>query len=115
MTKETPSTLQSEIYDKNNSTHPSQSETLDELAQLTQADERPTSSDTDNQETVNEDSENNEYRKKLRSHTQRLRQKDSDEEMLVANITELFLQNEFDEYVKQILKELRVDVHSFYR
>ncbi len=56
-----------------------------------------------------------EYRRKLRSHTQRLRQSESNDVLLVCNITEFFLQNKFDDYVEELLKDLWVAVNSFYR
>ncbi len=54
-----------------------------------------------------------EYRKKLRSHTQRLRQNDLDRTFLICNITAFFLENEFNDYMHALLEDLQVDINSF--
>ncbi len=80
-----------------------------------QADATRTDSVRENEDIIDDNNGMHEYRKKLRSHTQRLRQSESNDVLLVYNITEFFLQNEFDDYVKELLIDLRVDVNSFYR
>lgn len=68
-----------------------------------------------NDDVIDDTDETHEYRKKLRSHTQRHRHSNSDEILLICNITELFLQDEFEDYVNKMLEELEVDINSFYR
>ncbi len=76
-----------------------------------QADATHTDSVRENEDNIDDNNDMHEYKKKLRSHTQRLRQSESNDILLVCNITEFFLQNEFDDYVKELLKDLRVDVN----
>jgi len=72
-----------------------------------------------NTDMLDDTNETHEYRKKLRSHYKELapdqRSDKSERVMLVCNITELLLRDEFDDYVKEILEELSVDINSFYR
>ncbi len=77
-----------------------------------QADATHTDSVRKNEDIIDDNNDMQEYRKKPRGHTQR--QSESNDVLLVCNITEFFLENEFDNYVK-LLIELRVDVSSFYR
>ena len=74
---------------------------------------QPDSAHTD--DTLDDTDETHEYRRKLRSHTQRLGQENSDKTVLICNITELFLQNEFEDYVNQLIQDLEIDLNSFYR
>ncbi len=59
----------------------------------TQADATHTDSVRENEDNIDDNNDMHEYRKKLRSHTQRLRQSESNGVLLVCNITEFFLQN----------------------
>ncbi len=73
-------------------------------------------SDTEENDDIDDTDEIHEYtRKKLRSHTQRFIQSKSDELILTCNITEFFLESEFDDYVNTLLDELSVDINTFYR
>ncbi len=88
---------------------------VDDEESHTQTDETQTESLREDEDLIDDSNETHEYRKKLRSHTQRLRQSNSNIVSLICNITEFFLQNEFDDYVNHLLEELKVDVDSFYR
>ncbi len=81
----------------------------------TQTDETQTKSLREDEDLIDDSNETHEYRKKLRSQTQRLRQSNSNIMSLICNIIEFFLQNEFDDYVNHLLEELTVDVDSSYR
>ncbi len=80
-----------------------------------QADATHTDSVRENEDIIVDNSDMYEYRKRLRGHTQRLIQSESNDVLLVYNITEFFHQNEFDDYVKELLQDLQIHVNSFYR
>ena len=65
---------------------------VDEVGRDHKLDEVQTDS-THTNDVLDDTDETHEYRRKLRSHTQRLRQDNSDKTVLICNITELFLQN----------------------
>ncbi len=77
--------------------------------------EAQTESDSEENDVINNTDEAHEYRKKLRIHTQRLIQSNSNELILTDNITEFFLESEFDDYVNTLLDELGVDINTFNR
>lgn len=72
-------------------------------------------SDSEDNDVIDDTDETHDYRKKLRSHTQRHRQDNSNFTTLTSNITEFFLQSEFEDHVEHLLCDLGVDVNSFYR
>ena len=74
-----------------------------------------TETEQEDNDLIDDTDESHEYIKKLTRHTQTFRQSDSDNVLLICNITEFFLQNEFHNYVNELLRDLEVDVNSFYR
>ncbi len=72
-------------------------------------------SNSEDNDVIDDTDETHDYRKKLRSRTQRYRQENSSEVNLIYNITEFFLQRKFDDNVNIFLQNLGVDVNSFYR
>ncbi len=79
---------------------------VDDEESHTQTDETQTESLREDEDLIDDSDETHEYRKKLRSHAQRLRQSNSNIVSLICNITEFFLQNEFDDYVNHLLEDL---------
>ena len=60
---------------------------------------------------VNDTDETHPYRIKLRRKCKSIRGEDSNEVLLVCNITKFLLQDEFYDYVKEMLDILIVDVY----
>ncbi len=74
-----------------------------------------TESDREDNDVIDDTDDTHEYRKKLRNYKERFIEKTSKVKVLTCNITELFLQDEFDDFVNTLLEELEVDINSFYR
>ena len=71
-----------------------------------------------NDDLIDDTNECHIYRKKLRSHAKEIRYMEVDPEkdpILCCNITTILLEDEFYQYVDELLRELGVDVNSFYR
>ncbi len=66
---------------------------VDDEESHSQTDETQTESLREDEDLIEDSNEMHEYRKKLRSHTQRFRQSNSNIMSLICNITEFFLQN----------------------
>ncbi len=64
---------------------------------------------------INDTNEQHPYRKKLRSRYQDIRGRNSDEPLLISHNDEFFTNNDFHNYVEDLLKDLGVHIYSFYR
>ena len=55
------------------------------------------------------------YRMKLRSHSTKMSNTETDNVRFACTITDIFLQDEFYDYVDMLIEELDIDIYSFYR
>ena len=77
--------------------------------------ERDTQISRKDEDLLNDHNENHEYKRKLRSYTRDKPTDMSGNVLTVYSITEELLEEEFYDYVQDILDELGVDCNSFYR